>query len=132
MQSFCTNLLLIVACFDGGSFILGGFTLGDQSLVDFGLSLTDSCHEVYDSTTSKIGVDSWYWQDSVNNGDQPPSDQVDRFNEYGYWINDASYRLRPEVIESYYYAYRATGDTKYQDWAWDASTAFHLTASHIS
>ena len=31
----------------------------------------------------------------------------------------------PIVIESYYYAYRATGDTKYQDWAWDAFLAIN-------
>ena len=31
------------------------------------------------------------------------------------------------VIESYYYAYRATGDTKYQDWAWDAFLALNAT-----
>ena len=35
--------------------------------------------------------------------------------------------LRPEVIESFYYAYRATGDTKYQDWAWDAFRAINAT-----
>jgi mannosyl-oligosaccharide alpha-1,2-mannosidase len=30
------------------------------------------------------------------------------------------YDLRPEVIESWYYAYRATGDAIYQQWAWEA------------
>lgn len=28
--------------------------------------------------------------------------------------------LRPEVLESIYYAYRATGDPKYQDWTYHA------------
>jgi len=31
--------------------------------------------------------------------------------------------LRPEVMESYYYAYRISGQSKYQDWAWDAFQA---------
>ena len=30
-------------------------------------------------------------------------------------------------MESYYYAYRATGDTKYQDWAWAAVQAITNT-----
>lgn len=37
---------------------------------------------------------------------------------------DKAYGLRPEVIESYYYAFRVTGDPIYQDWAWDAFVAF--------
>jgi len=40
--------------------------------------------------------------------------------DYGIWIKTYEYRLRPEVVESYFYAYRITGDKKYQDWAWDA------------
>ncbi|KAJ8124508.1 hypothetical protein O1611_g9131 [Lasiodiplodia mahajangana] len=32
-------------------------------------------------------------------------------------------------MESYYYAYRATGDTKYQDWAWDAFLNINKTCS---
>ena len=109
-----------MACFDGGNFILGGLTLGTKKYIDFGLRLTDSCHALYESTSTHIGPDSWSWQDISNRKDTPPSDQVDRFNRYGYWVDSGSYDLRPEVVESYYYAYRATGDTKYQDWAWDA------------
>ncbi len=36
------------------------------------------------------------------------------------------YNLRPEIIESLYYAYRATGDPKYQDWAWNAFDAIRM------
>ncbi|KAL8627033.1 hypothetical protein Q9189_007271 [Teloschistes chrysophthalmus] len=35
--------------------------------------------------------------------------------------------LRPEVIESYYHAYRATGNEIYRDWAWDAFVALNTT-----
>jgi mannosyl-oligosaccharide alpha-1,2-mannosidase len=45
------------------------------------------------------------------------------YSNTGFLIQDASYNLRPEVLESYYYAYRITGDRKYQDWAWDAFNA---------
>ena len=35
----------------------------------------------------------------------------------------------PEVIESFYYAYRATGDPMYQDWAWAAFQSINATCS---
>lgn len=35
--------------------------------------------------------------------------------------------LRPEVLESVYYAYRATGDSKWQDHAWNAFKAINQT-----
>lgn len=35
--------------------------------------------------------------------------------------------LRPEVMESYYYAYRVTKDEKYREWAWDAFVAINAT-----
>ncbi len=38
----------------------------------------------------------------------PPSGQTDFYRKAGFWITNGQYVLRPEVIESYYYAYRAT------------------------
>ncbi|KAL2144813.1 hypothetical protein VTI28DRAFT_8475 [Corynascus sepedonium] len=114
-----------LACFDGGNFILGGLTLGEQAYTDFGLALVDGCHETYTSTATGIGPEVFSWQDSerplnASNNPPPPEDQEAFYNKSGFWITSSNYVLRPEVIESYYYAYRATGDPKYQDWAWDA------------
>ena len=116
-----------VACFDGGNFVLGGLTLGDQSLVDFGLELTAGCRQTYAKTATKIGPDSFAWEDSKLLNSNPPAGQEDFYNDNGYWLTGESYQLRPEVIESYYYAYRATGDAKYQDWAWEAFVAINAT-----
>lgn len=55
------------------------------------------------------------------------ADQQDFYNKNGYYIENPTYDLRPEVLESVYYAYRATGDQKYQDWAWDAFLAINST-----
>jgi mannosyl-oligosaccharide alpha-1,2-mannosidase len=53
--------------------------------------------------------------------DKAPSKKAeDLNNKSGFWITEGSYNLRPEVVESYYYAYRITKDEKYRDWAWDA------------
>jgi hypothetical protein len=54
--------------------------------------------------------------------------QANFYAESGFFITTDSYDLRPEVMESYYYAYRITGDPKYQEWAWDAFVAINATA----
>ena len=112
-----------LACFDGGNYLLAGAVLGEQKYVDFGLVLTDSCHLTYNSTATGIGPEVFSW-----NTTSLPANQTDFYNEHGFWIEDSFYDLRPEVIESYYYAYRLTGDSKYQDWAWDAFVAINATA----
>ncbi|KAF6830226.1 mannosyl-oligosaccharide alpha-mannosidase precursor [Colletotrichum musicola] len=125
-----------VACFDGGNFILGGLVLKDQKYVDFGIRLTDACRETYKQTATGIGPEVFRWFDDkpgINTtlNPQPPANQTEFYNRAGFWIRSdgGSYVLRPEVIESYYYAYRATGDAKYQDWAWDAFLAINKTCS---
>lgn len=111
-----------LACFDGGNFILGGQVLGNRAYVDFGLRLVDGCHETYNATATGIGPEVFSW-DPV----QVPRDQAAFFNRSGFYITNAGYQLRPEVMESFYYAYRATGDEKYREWAWDAFRHINAT-----
>jgi mannosyl-oligosaccharide alpha-1,2-mannosidase len=111
-----------LACFDGGNFILAGQVLGQQKYVDFGLELVNGCHETYTATATGIGPEIFSWDPAA-----VPADQAAFFNRTGFYITNAGYQLRPEVIESFYYAYRATGDVKYQDWAWDAFVAINAT-----
>ncbi|KAI0200952.1 glycoside hydrolase family 47 protein [Astrocystis sublimbata] len=122
-----------LACFDGGNVILGGLTLDNQAYVEFGLKLVEACHETYLGTVTGIGPESFRWQDSklgnATNNAAAPSDQSAFYAKNGFWISSSAYVLRPEVIESYYYAYRATGDSKYQDWAWDAFLNINKTCS---
>lgn len=33
--------------------------------------------------------------------------------------SNPSYLLRPETVESYFYLWRATHDTKYREWGWE-------------
>jgi mannosyl-oligosaccharide alpha-1,2-mannosidase len=121
-----------VACFNGGNFILGGLVLEREDYVDFGLKLVDGCHDTYIETATHIGPEVFQWQDNkvstnLTNNPGPPSDQATFYKKAGFWITNSDYDLRPEVVESYYYAWRATGDSKYQDWAWDAFV--HINAS---
>lgn len=120
-----TSLRLVsehLACFAGGNFILGGQVLDEQRYIDYGLALTSGCHETYINTLSRIGPEIFSWDPST-----VPLNQSSFFNRTGFYITNAGYQLRPEVIESYYYAYRATGDITYQDWAWDAFVAINQT-----
>jgi mannosyl-oligosaccharide alpha-1,2-mannosidase len=114
-----------LACFDGGNFILGGQVLGTQKYVDFGLQLVDGCHATYAATATRIGPEVFAWDPA-----SVPASQESFFAKNGFYITSPGYQLRPEVIESYYYAYRATGDVKYQDWAWDAFVAINAT-THV-
>lgn len=41
---------------------------------------------------------------------------------------DAHDLLRPETVESLFYLYRLTGDTKYQDWGWEIAQAIERYA----
>ncbi|KAH6647474.1 glycoside hydrolase family 47 protein [Truncatella angustata] len=121
-----------LACFNGGNFILGGLTLSRQDYIDFGLLLVDGCHDTYVETATGLGPEVFAWQDSVTNSSSntaAPADQADFYKDAGFWISSSAYVLRPEVIESFYYAWRATGDSKYQDWAWSAFLAINKTCS---
>jgi len=122
-----------LACFDGGNFILGGLVLKEQKYIDFGLALVNGCHDTYVSELTGIGPESFEWietstpKDDPNNP-QPPADQAAFYAKAGLWNTNGNYILRPEVIESFYYAYRATGDQTYRDWAWNAFVAINSTA----
>lgn len=95
-----------LTCFDGGNFLLGGSVLGRQDYIDFGLALVNGCHDLYNSTLTGIGPETFSWNttgvDSTNEA---------FYDANGFYITDPTYDLRPEVIESFYYAYRITGKT---------------------
>lgn len=93
-----------LTCFDGGSFLLGGSVLGRQDFIDFGLKLVHGCEATYNQTLTGIGPESWGWDPK-----RVPSNQKDFYQRAGFYINSGYYVLRPEVIESFYYAYRITG-----------------------
>ncbi|KAF2458611.1 hypothetical protein BDY21DRAFT_340773 [Lineolata rhizophorae] len=111
-----------LTCFDGGNFILGGLVLDEPKYVHFGLSLVEGCHETYTATLTGIGPERFGWSNS-----SVPADQREFYRENGFYITSSDYVLRPEVIESIYYAYRATGNPVYRDWAWDAFKAINST-----
>lgn len=125
------------SCFAGGNFLLGGAYLSREDFKEFGLAVTDSCHRLYNTTASglnPLGI-AWYGPNNtaynpVYNGDGESAQQARSYyeNAGGYFpdfngTQAGLYTLYPEPIESMMYAYRITGDTKWQDYNWEVFQA---------
>ncbi|EPQ52411.1 hypothetical protein GLOTRDRAFT_107755 [Gloeophyllum trabeum ATCC 11539] len=105
-------------CFHAGNWMLGGKLLNNQTYVDIGLKLADACWNTYASTATGIGPEVFaYFSSDGNYTGQgtPTADQLAFYQEHGFFITASDYILRPEVLESNFYAWRITGDTKYLD-----------------
>ncbi|KAF8814741.1 glycoside hydrolase family 47 protein [Phlegmacium glaucopus] len=108
--------------------IIGGRLLNNVTIVEIALGLIDGCWNTYASDATGIGPEVFAYISSDGNftgGDPPTADQLAFFNEHGYYITVADYILRPEVLESNFYAYRVTGDSKYLDRAASAVNSFN-------
>ncbi|KAK5943210.1 hypothetical protein PMZ80_004216 [Knufia obscura] len=118
-------------CFAGGNWLYGATYLLNynpnhpdlQSFITSSLSLISTCNHLYNTTTSGLAPAKISWFNSTfqttnatweSNGTYQASAQ-----SRGYFILDAQYDSFPETIESIWYAWRITGDTKYKDWNWE-------------
>ncbi|KAK6531649.1 hypothetical protein TWF694_002827 [Orbilia ellipsospora] len=123
------NYMGHLACFAGGNLLLGAKYLSRPDLFEFGEGIIAGCRYAYDATDSQIGPETWGWEpDEPKEGTadfQKPvtAPQKDFFKAKGIWPTNVNYPLRPEVVESYFYGWRITGEQKYRDWAWDAFNA---------
>lgn len=65
----------------------------------------------------------WSWYNASNLAYDPSQDTNatarQQGKEYGHFITDPEYDSFPESIESIFYAYRITGDSKWQDYNWE-------------
>jgi mannosyl-oligosaccharide alpha-1,2-mannosidase len=81
------------------------------------------------TSSTGIGPEVFAFASSDGNftgGDDPTQYQQDFYAQHGFYITAANYILRPEVLESNFYAWRATGDTKYLDRAAAAVESFNI------
>ncbi|KAF9051542.1 glycoside hydrolase family 47 protein [Panaeolus papilionaceus] len=116
-----------LACFHGGNWLMGGRLLNNQTIVDIALELIDGCWNTYASDATGIGPESFAFISSDGNftgGSAPSSSQLTFYKQHGYYITNGNYILRPEVLESNFYAWRVTGNTKYLDRAASAVRSF--------
>tara|TARA_B110001452_G_scaffold267543_1_gene277955 strand:+ start:2116 stop:3723 length:1608 start_codon:yes stop_codon:yes gene_type:complete len=97
-----SNRLEHLGCFGGGMLILG------QRYINEGLAFAETCAEMYTSTTSGLACDSVTIE---LNGDIKCENDI--------------YLLRPEVVESIFYAWRQTHDQKWREYARKIWRALH-------
>lgn len=71
-----------------------------------GEGLTNTCHESYVRTYTRLGPEAFRFNDGVE------AKALKSQEKY--------YILRPETFESYFVMWRLTHDQKYRDWGWDA------------
>ncbi|KAL0567696.1 hypothetical protein V5O48_014299, partial [Marasmius crinis-equi] len=106
----------------------GGRLLNNDTIVNIGLDLADACWNTYASTATGIGPEMFQFKTTVKS-DQSNSMRLTReqeffYEKHGFYITDPWYIQRPEVLESNFYAWRATGDPKYLDRAVSAVNSF--------
>ncbi|KAJ6597000.1 glycoside hydrolase family 47 protein [Mycena vulgaris] len=117
-----------LTCFHGGNWIMGGKLLNNDTIVNYGLALVDGCMNTYKSTATGIGPEGFAYAASDGNFTSfpdPTEADIAFYNEHGFYILFSDYILRPEVLESNFYAWRATGNTKYLDNAARAIDSFN-------
>ncbi|KAJ6585382.1 glycoside hydrolase family 47 protein [Mycena capillaripes] len=117
-----------LACFYAGNWLLGGKLLKNQTIIDIALELNDGCWNTYASTATGIGPEGFAFISSDGNftgGGSISADQIAFYNEHGFYITSSDYIQRPEVLESNFYSWRITGDTKYLDRAAAAIASFN-------
>ena len=103
--------------------------------IELGLATTDSCHALFNSTVSGLNpLDiGWYGPDNIagepqyNGNGSIAVAAREYFDQHGYFIrydlgtfvSGAFWAEYPEPIESIMYAYRITGDPRWQDYNWE-------------
>ncbi|KAK7523716.1 glycoside hydrolase [Phyllosticta citriasiana] len=117
-----------LACFAPGNLLLGAKYLNRPDISTLGLALLEGCRHSYNATTTGIGPEIWSWIPMSNLPNatflpQTPREERE-LAHLGFWAADPRFRLRPEYVESLFYAWRITGQQRYRDWAWDAFVAY--------
>jgi mannosyl-oligosaccharide alpha-1,2-mannosidase len=106
-----------LVCFAGGMFALGGRLFDNGTHMDIGRKISEGCAWTYKNAPNGIMPEVFSMtacptlsacESTLEPGSSPFSD-----------VGDGRYVLRPEAIESIFYMYRITGESKYQDIAWE-------------
>ncbi|KNF01507.1 hypothetical protein PSTG_05287 [Puccinia striiformis f. sp. tritici PST-78] len=111
-----------LACYASGNWILGGKVFQDSQTFDYALRLLTTCMETYKQTVTGLGPEIFRFlgPNGENSGNTPSPQDVEFSKAIGFYITNAAYHLRPEVIKSAFYAWQLTGDVQYQEFVWQA------------
>ncbi|KAH8812985.1 putative mannosyl-oligosaccharide 1,2-alpha-mannosidase IB [Xylogone sp. PMI_703] len=114
-----------LACFVGGMVALASRMSKSPAELDMGRRLTDGCVWAYAHTPTGIMAEISHF-DACPEIDTPCEWAGGEDNK-GFRVDDPSYQLRPEAIESVFVMYRLTGDASWQDKGW---TMFEAISKH--
>ncbi|KAI8461180.1 glycoside hydrolase [Phakopsora pachyrhizi] len=83
----------------------------------------ETCADSYSSSRSSVGSEIFGFVDKITRKVSLANEiDLNQYDKTGFF-HLGGYILRPEVIESMFYAYRITGDSKWQELAWKAFLA---------
>lgn len=110
-----------LVCFYPGNLALGAeFLKSNQEyseehdmLMKLAVELTETCYQMYARTATGLSPEITHFNYIEGSNEDMYVKDADRHN-----------LLRPETVESLYYMYKITGDTKYQDYGWKIFEAF--------
>ncbi|XP_008297215.1 endoplasmic reticulum mannosyl-oligosaccharide 1,2-alpha-mannosidase [Stegastes partitus] len=103
-----------LVCFLPGTLALGAHNGLPGDHMDLAVQLMETCHQMYVQMETGLSPEIAHFSLQSTDGRDVIVKPADRHN-----------LLRPETVESLFYMYRFTKDTKYRDWGWDILQSFN-------
>ncbi|EED21959.1 mannosyl-oligosaccharide alpha-1,2-mannosidase, putative [Talaromyces stipitatus ATCC 10500] len=103
-----------LSCFVGGMVGLGAKINNSPTELETATKLTNGCVWAYENTPSGIMPEIFHVDQCADLNPCTWNGQGDGFTR----VDDPSYQLRPEAIESVFIMYRLTGDPSWQEKGW--------------
>ncbi|KAI4929482.1 uncharacterized protein J4E92_005146 [Alternaria infectoria] len=104
-----------LVCYAGGMLALGGRLFDNQTHLDVGRKISDGCAWTYKNAPNGIMPEVFSMTPCPSWSECDYTPGAKPFSA----VHDGRYILRPEAIESIFYMFRLTGETKYQEIAWE-------------
>ncbi|KAH7072072.1 alpha-mannosidase IC [Paraphoma chrysanthemicola] len=106
-----------LVCFAGGMLVLGARLFANDSHMSVGRKISDGCAWTYKKAPNGI-MPEVFSMTACPTWSECPYTAMPGSSPFSN-VDDGRYVLRPEAIESIFYMYRTTGESKYQDIAWE-------------
>ncbi|KAM3910825.1 endoplasmic reticulum mannosyl-oligosaccharide 1,2-alpha-mannosidase [Leptodactylus fuscus] len=104
-----------LVCFLPGTLALGAHNGITSDHMEIAVALMETCYQMYKQMETGLSPEiSHFFLHAAKGSKDIDVKPADRHN-----------LLRPETVESLFYLYRFTGDTKYQDWGWEILQNFN-------
>ncbi|TWW66735.1 Endoplasmic reticulum mannosyl-oligosaccharide 1,2-alpha-mannosidase [Takifugu flavidus] len=103
-----------LVCFLPGTLALGAHNGLPGDHMDLAVKLMETCYQMYKQMETGLSPEIAHFNLQASDSQDIYVKPADRHN-----------LLRPETVESLFYLYRFTKDTKYRDWGWEILQSFN-------